>query len=205
MATAPLKIVSGMIALFVERNDVVQVARTRPGVAFLTIFLSRAETLKQGSAAATAANTGAATEQPETSGEDLKQWSEIFNLLFHRLSSPGVLPSLFSSARLAESTPFGRPAAALISNHNADEADESVWNLAAALAVSASMEQQQVLVQEMREKILENIFAARENARRMQERTGGQPSSEFDASDVRIRNVNLLLHALNLDATQIIV
>ncbi|KAK0524021.1 DNA topoisomerase 2-associated protein pat1 [Tilletia horrida] len=210
MATAPLKIVSGMIALFVERNDVIRVARTRPGVAFLTIFLSRAETLKQnGAAAATSGTDGATPETPATSPEDLKQWGEIFNLLFHRLSSPGVLPSLFPSARLAESTPFGLATAAGIGSVGsaADEADEPVWNLTAALAVSASMEQQQVLVQELREKILENIFAAREVARRRQAAQGQLPAAggegEIDASDVRIRNVNLLLHALNLDATQI--
>ncbi|KAK0527026.1 DNA topoisomerase 2-associated protein pat1 [Tilletia horrida] len=210
MATAPLKIVSGMIALFVERNDVIRVARTRPGVAFLTIFLSRAETLKQnGAAAATSGTDGATPETPATSPEDLKQWGEIFNLLFHRLSSPGVLPSLFPSARLAESTPFGLATGAGIGSVSsaADEADEPVWNLTAALAVSASMEQQQVLVQELREKILENIFAAREVARRRQAAQGQLPAAggegEIDASDVRIRNVNLLLHALNLDATQI--
>ncbi|KAE8230645.1 hypothetical protein CF326_g4350 [Tilletia indica] len=205
MATAPLKIVSGMIALFVERNDVIQVARTRPGVAFLTIFLSRAETLKQsGAAAATSSVEPPSTETPETSAEDLKQWNEIFNLLFHRLSAPGVLPSLFPSARIAEATPFGRSTIAA-SAAGSDEADEPVWNFTAALAVSASMEQQQVLVQELREKILENIFAAREVARRRQEQTGavGPGVDEIDASDVRIRNVNLLLHALNLDATQI--
>ncbi|CAD6884028.1 unnamed protein product [Tilletia laevis] len=210
MGEAPLKIVSGMIALFVERNDVVKVARTRPGVAFLTIFLSRAETLKQSGAAAAAAAAAAASASapepsstPETSAEDLKQWNEIFNLLFHRLSSPGVLPSLFPSARPHfDSTPFS-----LLSGSMDDAAaDEPVWNLCAALAVSASMEQQQVLVQELRERILENVFKAREVGRRRVELLGASgpgAGEEIDATDVRIRNVNLLLHALNLDATQI--
>ncbi|KAK0547463.1 DNA topoisomerase 2-associated protein pat1 [Tilletia horrida] len=217
MANAPLKVVSGMIALFVERNDVVRVARTRPGVAFLTIFLSRAESLKQSgnnhnnnNAAAVGAGAGAETAETASSPEDLQQWNEIFNLLFHRISAPGILPSLFPSARLAaaDSTPFAASTTGVQQATVGDEADEPVWNLTAALAVSSSMEQQQVLVQELREKILENIFKAREVARRRREQfhpaqgvVGNEP--EVDASDVRIRNVNLLLHALNLDATQI--
>ena len=72
----------------------------------------------------------------------------------------------------------------------------------AALAVSASMEQQQVLVQELRDKILENVISAKEWAKR---NGGANATVDQLGPDLRIRNVNLLLHALNLDAAQITV
>ncbi|PWN43326.1 hypothetical protein IE81DRAFT_322622 [Ceraceosorus guamensis] len=227
MAGASMRIVSGMLALFVERNDLISVAKTRPGIAFLTIFLSRAETLRQG---------GAAVSDVEApSADELEQWTEIFGLLFRKLTSrSGELASLFPSSRARNAIPFGSAyyegasapggSVSLGKERNIDSEDEPVWNLMAALAVSSATEQQHVLVQELREKILENVFAAREWA----ERRG---NSESDA-DLRIRNVNLLvsrlsrclwqsfapfapltfsscpylqLHALNLDAAQITV
>lgn len=71
---------------------------------------------------------------------------------------------------------------------NVDLEDEPVWNLMAALAVSATTAQHQILVQELREKILENVFAAKEWAAR----TGGAGGG----ADLRIRNVNLLVSSL---------
>ncbi|CAG8539119.1 11531_t:CDS:10 [Diversispora eburnea] len=48
VAEAPLRIVLGLFGLFIERNNIVWVARSKVGLAFLTMFLSRAEILKQG-------------------------------------------------------------------------------------------------------------------------------------------------------------
>ncbi|PWN51666.1 hypothetical protein IE53DRAFT_393091 [Violaceomyces palustris] len=207
-STAPMRIVSGMLALFVERNNVIKVAQTRPGVAFLTIFLSRAESLRQG---------GSTSGSDGPSKDELDQWRQIFGLLFSRLTSKGQLPSLFPSTRAKAALPFGvgyylggglgQSARSALGGaggkyRNADVEDEPVWNLMAALAVSASMEQQQVLVQELREKILENVISAKE----WSTRNGGVNAAGDELGpDLRIRNVNLLLHALNLDAAQITV
>lgn len=197
-STAPMRIVSGMLALFVERNDPVKVAQTRPGVAFLTIFLSRAESLRQ--------------QQPsEIPADELEQFKQIFGLLFSRLTAQGKLVTLFPSTRTKLSLPFGvsyymgsglgqQLSAQTVGGkyRNVDLEDEPTWNLMAALAIGASMEQQQILVQELREKILENVISANEWQKR-------NPLAIHDEStpDIRIRNVNLLLHALNLDAAQI--
>ncbi|KAJ1023154.1 hypothetical protein NDA16_003307 [Ustilago loliicola] len=193
-SSAPMRIVSGMLALFVERNDPVRVTQTRPGVAFLTIFLSRAETLRQ---------------QAEVPADELEQFKQIFALLFSRLTAQGKLATLFPSTRTKLSLPFGvsyymgsglgqQVSAQTVGGkyRNVDLEDEPSWNLMAALAVSSTMEQQQVLVQELRDKILENVISAKE----WQKRNGGAGGEEID---IRIRNVNLLLHALNLDAAQI--
>lgn len=195
-STAPMRIVSGMLALFVERNDPVRVSQTRPGVAFLTIFLSRAETLKQ---------------LGDVPSEELEQFKQIFALLFSRLTSHGKLASLFPSTRTKQSLPFGvsyymgSGLGQQLSAHtvggkyrNVDLEDEPTWNLMAALAIGSDMSQQQILVQELRDKILENVISAKE----WQKRNPAAVQDEFNP-DIRIRNVNLLLHALNLDAAQI--
>jgi hypothetical protein len=82
--------------------------------------------------------------------------------------------------------PFGTSyyAGGAAAEKNVDAEDEPVWNLMAALAVSSTMAQQQILVQELKDKILENVFAAKEWA----ERTGSAGEG-----DLRIRNVNLLV------------
>ena len=207
---APMKIVSGMLAVFIERNDAVKVVRSRPGIAFLIIFLSRAESLRQGGGA---------------SPEDLEQWSQIFSLLFSRLSGPGMLPSLFPSTRAKAKLPFGPgyymsgafgsaslDTAALSESkrfRNIDIEDEPVWNFMAALAVACNMDQQQTLVAELREKILENVISAKEWANRKKNQLLGGLTDELAAAgfpasagpmpgmdlgpDVRIRNVNLLV------------
>ncbi|PWY97034.1 hypothetical protein BCV70DRAFT_203222 [Testicularia cyperi] len=197
-SSAPMRIVSGMLALFVERNDPVKVAQTRPGVAFLTIFLSRAETLKQQSAAL-------------LTSEELEQFKQIFGLLFSRLTAHARLPTLFPSTRTKMSLPFGvsyymgsglgqQLSAQTVAGkyRNVDLEDEPTWNLMAALAIGADMDQQQILVQELREKILENVISAKE----WQKRNPHATQDDINP-DIRIRNVNLLLHALNLDAAQI--
>ncbi len=174
-STAPMRIVSGMLALFVERNDPVKVTQTRPGVAFLTIFLSRAETLRQ---------------QGDVPADELEQFKQIFALLFSRLTAQGRLPTLFPSTRTKLSLPFGvsyymgsglgqQLSAQTVGGkyRNVDLEDEPTWNLMAALAIGATMEQQQVLVQELREKILENVISAKE----WQKRSGaGQDEGSLD-------------------------
>ena len=124
----------------------------------------------------------------------------MLGVLFNRLSSDGQLPSLFYSTRAASYMPFGVDMFSLgtVPGHAPDSnaEDEPVWNFMALLAIHANLSQQQVLVQELREKILSNILAAKEA------KASSLPMPP-GAEDVRIRNVNLLLHALNLDAAQI--
>jgi hypothetical protein len=50
LSKLPLRIVTGMMSLLIERNDVRVLARSKAGIAFFTLFLSRAELLKQGQA-----------------------------------------------------------------------------------------------------------------------------------------------------------
>lgn len=182
ISSMSLRIVSGMLALLMERNDVLFCAKTRPGLSLLTALLSRAESLKQAASVPQAADAPAADE--------LAQWNSVQGVLLSRLSAQGQLPNLFFSTRVQEYVPFGidmymagrRPG-----SHapDADVEDEPAWNLMALFAIHADLGQQQVLVQELRDKILSNVMAAKEAS----SKGGAAPGAE----DVRIRNVNLLV------------
>ena len=191
IATAPLRIVSGMLALLMERNDIARVAKTRPGISLLTALLSRAEALRQSS-------------ETLSHPAELEQWVNVFGVLLDRLALNAQLPELFPSTRLHAAVPFG--ADFMLTSmmrgpaFDADAEDEPVWNFAALLAIHSNLAQQQVIVQELRSKILANVLAAKDAASRAVQ-AGRAPLAPSD--DVRIRNVNLLLHALNLDAAQI--
>ncbi|KAF9582412.1 hypothetical protein BGW38_000246 [Lunasporangiospora selenospora] len=160
VSETPFRIVVGLLALFIERNNMIWVARSRPGLAFLTLFLSRAEILKQGHG-----------NYPIPDEREIQQWNELYNRLFNQLQSH--FAGLFvPKATISE--------------------DVHVWRFLAAMAVGASVEQQHVLVTEVREQVLENVIAA-------------QSTLLAHEKTQRIANVNLFLHALGLDASQVTV
>lgn len=76
---APLNIIIGMIGLLVDRTQVQAIVRTKIGVSILTMFISRAELLKQASG-------------PSSAG-DFQQFAELYSRLFDTLEP--VLPYLF--------------------------------------------------------------------------------------------------------------
>ncbi|KAJ9065096.1 DNA topoisomerase 2-associated protein pat1 [Entomophthora muscae] len=69
--------------------------------------------------------------------------------------------------------------------------DSYVWQFLAALSVGLTLEQQHQLVLEVREKVIENVTNA----------TRGHYPPEI--AQIKIANVNLFLHALGLDASQV--
>ncbi|SCZ91426.1 BZ3500_MvSof-1268-A1-R1_Chr1-2g01401 [Microbotryum saponariae] len=184
---APLRMVTGMLGLLMERNDFSKVVQSKPGLAFLTIFLSRAESIKQ------------ATPAPDA--QDLQGWQRTFDHLFNSLVQQ--LPRLFPSTRAISTLPFG--AAAYLSNTaqasgpghlntirpEIDFDDEPVWRLLAAVAVCAEANEQETLVSSVRDKVLENVMSAKK----------ARIAPEVAA--LKIRNVNLLLHSLGLDASML--
>ncbi|KAF9327249.1 hypothetical protein BGZ91_001551, partial [Linnemannia elongata] len=124
VSEAPFRIVVGLLALFIERNNMIWVARSKPGLAFLTLFLSRAEILKQGQG-----------NYPIPDDREVNQWNELYHRLFNQLQTH--FSALFMpKATMAE--------------------DVHVWRFLAAMAVGATVDQQHVLVTEVREQVLEN-------------------------------------------------
>ena len=110
----------------------------------------------------------------------------MFNTLFHIISQHLLL--LFPSTRAAAIATGN-----FVPTSQHDIADQQAWQLLAAIALHASLEQQQHLVTTLREKILENVLSV----------SRGWANSE-DAA-VKLSNVNIFLHALGLDSSQVVV
>ncbi|KAF8074818.1 topoisomerase II-associated protein PAT1 [Lyophyllum atratum] len=176
VARAELKIVTGLLGLLLDRTNILRVAQSGAGIALLTLFLSRVEVMKQ--ALASGVDIG---ETPTP--EEAQQWQLMFDHLFQFLAPH--LPSLFPSTRIAATMPPGHA-------KPADHADQPVWQLLAAIALHAVTEQQHILVAALREKILENVLSVNK----------GWVSTE-DERQTKLANVNLFLHALGLDSSQI--
>ncbi|GAA5891812.1 hypothetical protein JCM8208_002898 [Rhodotorula glutinis] len=196
---AQLRMVTGMLGLLMDRNDLSRVLRSKPGLAFLTILLSRAESLKQQqqqqpAAGAAAATSGTSAPEPA----ELEQWHRTFTHLFGVLQQQ--LVALFPSSRLAASLPFGVAQYQSLDalRPECDLDDEPVWRFLAAVAVCADPDQQQVLVTGVRDKVIEGVRAARQGAK-----ARGAQAVAPEKAAFKVRNVNLLLHALSLDASMI--
>ncbi|OAV99957.1 hypothetical protein PTTG_01432 [Puccinia triticina 1-1 BBBD Race 1] len=191
-----LDLVTGLVSLLMARNDLMQIARSKAGIAFLTLFLSRAELLRS----VPSLESNEQNEPTTPSHESISRWQGVFNQLFHYLSSD--FPSLFPSTRLAGALSLGAglpPQLATDSlemnqkymRSGIDLEDEPVWQLMAALAVSTDSDGQQILVGGLRGKVLENVIAV------------NKKSVSDEIGSLKIRNVNLMLHALGLDASMI--
>ncbi|THH08076.1 hypothetical protein EW146_g9107 [Bondarzewia mesenterica] len=182
VAKAELRLISGWLGLLFERSDILAISQTRPGIAFLTMFLSRVEVIKQ--SIATQSDPSALPTQ-----EEVQQWQLIFDHLFQILH-PNLL-YLFPSTRLAV-TLASLPPIDSMPPVQTDALDQPVWQFLAALAEQSSNEQQQALVTALREKVLENVASANK----------GWITDE-DERQAKIGNVNLFLHSLGLDSSQI--
>lgn len=109
----------------------------------------------------------------------------MFNHLF-QLISPHLL-FLFPSVRLAIASNVP-----LANIPDYDTADQLVWQFLSMVAVHCSVEQQQILIATLRERILENVATA----------TKGWTADE-EQRNLRLANVNVLLNALGLDSKDI--
>ncbi|KAI7946444.1 hypothetical protein MJO29_010971 [Puccinia striiformis f. sp. tritici] len=163
-----LDLVTGLVSLLMSRNDLMVIARSKAGIAFLTLFLSRAELLRS---ASSLESNNDQNESTTPSHESVSRWQGIFNQLFQYLSSD--FPSLFPSTRLAgallstgSGALDGQSATDSLEMNQTpmrsgiDLEDEPVWQLMAALAVSTDSDGQQTLVGGLRGKVLENVIAA---------------------------------------------
>jgi len=106
----------------------------------------------------------------------------MFDHLFALLTPHFV--ALFPSSRIVIADPS--------SHIQTDSVDQPVWQFLAALALHASPDQHQILVSSLREKILDIVVSVNK----------GWVHDE-EERQAKLSNVNLFLHALNLDSSQI--
>lgn len=176
-----LGLVSGLIGICIQRMEAWKVASTRPGVALFTALLSRAQSLLR-------------SEQAEhLDAAEVDQWTKTF-AYFLQTTLPH-LAELFPSSQ-AQKAAFG-PGAYLLDNQQDQQGidnerrEAEVWGFVAALAVNAPEDQQTNLVAALREKILHTVQTARD------------PHTDRQKAELKLRNVNLFLHGLGLDASMI--
>ncbi|KAF2719074.1 hypothetical protein K431DRAFT_252052 [Polychaeton citri CBS 116435] len=143
---APLNIIIGLVGLVVSRVNVQAIARTKIGLSILTMFISRAELVRQ----AFQNNPNAAQSQQE----DWTQWHELYARLFDVLEP--VLPYMFpTDTNIAASD------------------DVHVWQFLAAMGVGATPDQQQRLVLGVKERVMETVSASQALPEGMKERRLG--------------------------------
>ncbi|KAJ1966054.1 DNA topoisomerase 2-associated protein pat1 [Dispira parvispora] len=177
---APLSTVNALLTTLLLRNNVPWIARSKAGLALLTVLISRGEMLKQQSLTFAGATV--------TSQEQLVEFTALFNQLFNVLQShfSNLFPPTSGNGASPVPDSFG-PHQHTVPNH-----DLYVWQFLATVAVGASPDQQHILVSEVREKVMEQVALASNHH-------FAGPKSEM-----AIANVNLLLHALGLDASQLL-
>ncbi|KAL7748317.1 DNA topoisomerase 2-associated protein pat1 [Sorochytrium milnesiophthora] len=165
-------------------NNMVRLASSKAGLAFLTMLLSRAEILKQAS----------------LSEADQARWGQIYDRLFGELQGhylaffpPTAVPNIPDD--MNHSAHGGQTLEAYLTD------DVHVWQFLASLAVGANAEQQHVLVGEVRDRILRNVATGMRIP--STEDASGEADAMSERSQRSIANVNLFLHALGLDASQI--
>ncbi|KZT65665.1 hypothetical protein DAEQUDRAFT_731228 [Daedalea quercina L-15889] len=180
-----MSLVTGLLGMLFKYNDVAAVARTRPGIALLTMFLSRVQNIKE----ALASVPIGITEPSELPTQvDERRWQEVFDELFHVLAPSLLL--LFPSIRISKNSggiPYGKVP-------GTDSMDQPVWQFLAAMAVHSSMEQQQFLVTALRELVLENVSSVRRGY-----------AVDEEEREQRMGNVDIFMRALGLDSSQIAV
>lgn len=134
-----LKLVVEIINSLIDTQNVVSIAKTKPGLLLLTLLISRAEIIKQ---------------KADADSADIADWeTSVFPKFFSQLENQfaslfppsHIIPSIMDSSSTSQ---ISRPI----------PVDETyVWNFLAALAASSTIEQHRVLVSEARDKIFEII------------------------------------------------
>ncbi|KAI9018308.1 topoisomerase II-associated protein PAT1 [Hyaloraphidium curvatum] len=131
----PLRIISALLRVYLERNTLLSIAKTRVGLAVLTMLLARGAALMKSQPASGESEHGSAANA------DQQTWTELYDYVFSSLG--GHLATLFA-------TSGGRAAEAKAGD------DAAVWQFLAAMAMGAStVEHQRGLVLDVREKVLE--------------------------------------------------
>lgn len=170
-------------------------ARTKPGLGFLTMCMSRAQLLREAGALEEEEKTGGkegASPNPIPSPASTARWEHLYLQLLTSLR--GHFASLFPAPASLPSPPAPGPGPVDPMGGGGAEEEAYVWQFLSLMAVGArdvGVEPQHILVSEVRDRVHDAVWSATHRAR-----------SPEDAAQ-RILNVNLFLHPLHLDASQV--
>ncbi|KNE55378.1 hypothetical protein AMAG_01275 [Allomyces macrogynus ATCC 38327] len=218
IADAPWNVVQSCLEVLLDRNDVVRLGASRAGLVVLTMLVSRAEILHQ---------TQLADAWPDMFQRLFAELQGHYLAFFPLTNVPNLADELARHAvpaalllqlqqATAASTRAGTPtpapealakdpaaAAAVIDLYLTD--DVHVWQFLAAMAVAAGVDQQYALVAEVRDRIVGNVAAGQAAAAAAAAAVPGDVASAtlVEKAERSLHNVNLFLHALGLDASQI--
>ncbi|BFZ58885.1 DNA topoisomerase 2-associated protein pat1 [Savitreella phatthalungensis] len=160
VSSAPLNIVAALLLMLLGRNHLELLLMSKVGLSFLTMFISRAELAKQQSLES--GDGGGATAQ------DLAGWQSAYDGMFAKIE----------------------PKLTLIFPPPEPYTDEVYpWQFLASLALAASPDQQHAIVNEARDRVLDNV-----------QNTKTLPPQ---IATLKRQNVNLFLNAIGLDASQL--
>lgn len=176
---APLNIITGLLGLVLDRTHLQANIRTKAGVSFLTMLLSRAELLKQNPS-----SNGPSASGPKAaaSPEDLNQFTQIYDSLFDTLEP--ILPYLFPTPLIL---PPSNPTMPGDSAPTAAAEDVHIWAFLATMGIGASPDQQQRLVLGVKDRVMETVELSKSGA--VSEEEGRRRRGE----------VNLFLKGIGLD------
>ncbi|KAF9048292.1 hypothetical protein BDZ89DRAFT_1006914 [Hymenopellis radicata] len=177
VSNGSLRLVTGLLGLLLDRNDIAAIAQTEAGLVVITTLLARVEVIKQ------SLNTLPEEEMP--TADDANQWQLMYDHMFELLTP--VFPFLFPSTRMVR-----RGYQLPHSNAVIDNLDRPVWQFLATFALHALPDQQPILVQSLREKVLENVVSAKK----------GWVADE-EERQAKLANVDLFLSALGLSSALI--
>ncbi|KNE60025.1 hypothetical protein AMAG_05465 [Allomyces macrogynus ATCC 38327] len=218
IADAPWNVVQSCLEVLLDRNDVVRLGASRAGLVVLTMLISRAEILHQ---------TQLADAWPDLFQRLFAELQGHYLAFFPLTNVPNLADELArhtvpaalllqlqqaTAASTRAGTPTPAPealakdpaaAAAVIDLYLTD--DVHVWQFLAAMAVAAGVDQQYALVAEVRDRIVGNVAAGQAAAAAAAAAVPGDVASAtlVEKAERSLHNVNLFLHALGLDASQI--
>jgi DNA topoisomerase 2-associated protein PAT1 len=166
---APLSIIVGLTGILRDRAHFPHLLRTKIGTQLLTIFISRAELLRQGLSA----------EQLRTD-RDWAEWGQLYDAIFDRAEPYLMLMFPYPSSQSTTTHESQQ-----LANDSDDEDDYHAWQFLAALGAGASPDQQQRLVLAVKDQVMEAVAEAK-----------ARPS---ERAQRRLGKANLFLRAIGLD------
>ena len=136
ISEAPMTFITECLETVLKAQELIGTARTKPGLLFLTLFMSRAEIIKQ---------------RKQADATQISKWTDqVFPAIFSSFQTrfAALFPPMHILPPIVTSSVASLPQPIPVD-------DQYVWQFLAAMAMGASPDQQRILVMESRDRIFE--------------------------------------------------